>query len=82
MSVLTFLFGGWVVERLGAATERDWLAAARWFAPTALPIAAAYEVAYNYPYVIRNLGHLPFFVLMIGYTVLSLWLISQPVVSG
>ena len=141
-----FLFGGWVVKRLGAVTERDWLAAARWFASTALPIAAAYEVAYNYPYVIHNLGqllvipvrwthpqidalsplawlslpvfwgsqvvlivlchviavvaahyvavdrydspaaarrgHLPFVVLMVGYTILSLWLISQPVVSG
>jgi len=144
--VFTFLFGSWVVERLGAATGRDWLAAARWFAPTVLPIAAAYEVAHNYPYVIRNLGqllvvsvrwmrlgidalnplawlslpvfwgsqvvlivlghviaviaahyvaverydspaaarrgHLPLVVLMVGYTVLSLWIISQPVVSG
>jgi uncharacterized membrane protein len=25
-------------------------------------------------------GHLPLLVLMIGYTVLSLWIISQPVV--
>lgn len=144
--VLTFLFGSWVVERLGATTGRDWQAAARWFAPTVLPIAAAYEMAHNYPYVIRNLGqllvisvrwirpeidaldplawlslpvfwgsqvvlivlghviavvaahhvavnrygspaaarrgHLPLVVLMVGYTVLSLWIISQPVVSG
>jgi len=143
--VFTFTLGSWVVERLGAATDRDWLAAARWFAPTVLPIAAAYEVAHNYPYVIRNLGqlvvisvgwirpgigdlnplgwlslpvfwasqvllivlghviavvaahyvavkrydspgaarrgHLPLVVLMVGYTVLSLWIISQPVVS-
>lgn len=144
--VLTFGIGCWVVERLGAGTGRDWGTAARWFAPTVLPIAAAYEVAHNYPYVIRNLGqllvvsvgwvrpgvdavsllgwlslpvfwgsqvvlivfghviavvaahsvavgrynsraaarrgHLPLVVLMVGYTVLSMWIISQPVVSG
>jgi len=109
------------------------------FAPTLLPIAAAYDVAHNYPYVLSNAarlvelvggvavpeplgwlplpafwgsqvllivvghmiaavaahhvaaaryeslsaarrGHLPLVVLMIGYTVLSLWIISQPVV--
>ena len=27
-------------------------------------------------------GHLPLVVLMVGYTVLSLWIISQPVVAG
>ena len=143
--VCTFGLGSWLTERLGATTARDWLAAARWFAPTVLPIAAAYEVAHNYPYVIRNLGqllvivmrpilpgiepfeplgwlslpvfwgsqavlivlghviavvaahyvavdrydsvaaarrgHLPLVVLMVGYTVLSLWIISQPVIS-
>jgi Zn-dependent protease len=111
-----------------------------------LPIAAAYEVAHNYPYVARNLGqlvalvldpvfpsvspvqplgwlsvaafwgtqvglivighvvgvvaahyvavdrydsvaaarrgHLPLVGLMICYTVLSLWIVSQPVVAG
>jgi Zn-dependent protease len=107
-----------------------------------VPIAAAYEVAHNYPYVLRNaaalldlslapLGlasgveplawlsvpafwgsqvvlvvfghvvgvvaahrvavsrygdrgiraHLPLVVLMVGYTVLSLWVVSQPVVA-
>lgn len=112
------------------------------FAPTVVPIAAAYEVAHNYPYVLRNaaalldlslapLGlasgveplawlsvpafwgsqvvlvvfghvvgvvaahrvavsrygdrgiraHLPLVVLMVGYTVLSLWVVSQPVVA-
>jgi len=126
------------------ATPVDWHTAARQFAPTVLPIAAAYEVAHNYPYVIRNgarligiaagplvsstpeplgwlslplfwgsqvvlivlghvlavvaahrvalsrylsvssarRGHLPLVVLMIGYTVLSLWIVSRPVVSG
>lgn len=144
--VVSYGGGIWVVERLGKGTGRDWLAAARWFAPTVLPIAAAYEIAHNYPYVIRNFsqlllisaqwislnvestsllgwlslpvfwgsqvvlivlghviaviaahyvaaerydtpaaarrGHLPLVVLMIGYTALSLWIISQPVVSG
>jgi len=144
--VCTFVLGSWTVERLGASAGHDWLDAAQWFAPTVLPIAAAYEVAHNYPYVIRNLeqllvisirwlrpqigsfsplewlslpvfwgsqvvlivlghviaviaahyvavkrydspvtarrGHLPLVVLMVGYTVLSLWIISQPVVSG
>ena len=115
------------------------------FAPTLLPIAAAYEVAHNYPFVVERLGrlaaiawsigvsptepldllgwlsvpvfwgtqvllivaghvvavvaahavaveryetlsqarraHLPLVVLMVGYTVLSLWIISRPVVS-
>jgi len=116
------------------------------FAPTVLPIAAAYEIAHNYPFVIENasrltaigwsiavapvepaeplawlslgafwgsqvllivaghvvavvaahrvaldrygtLGrarraHFPLVILMIGYTVLSLWIISRPVVAG
>lgn len=144
--VCTFALGSWAVERLGAGAGHDWLEAARWFAPTVLPIAAAYELAHNYPYVIRNLGrvlevsigwlrpqigpfsplewlslplfwgsqvvlivlghviavvaahyvaveryhdpgaarrgHLPLVVLMVGYTVLSLWIISRPVVAG
>jgi hypothetical protein len=140
-----FAAGSWAVERFGSGTGRDWATAARWFAPTVLPIAAAYEVAHNYPYVLRNLGrlvavsiqwvrpgagaldllgwlslpafwgsqvglvvlghvvavvaahhvaverydtaaarrgHLPLVVLMVGYTVLSLWIVSQPVVAG
>jgi hypothetical protein len=123
----------------------SWPGAARSFAPTVLPIAAAYDVAHNYPYVVRSTarvvelgaqplgvgvasleplgwlsvpafwgsqvvlvvvghvvavvaahgvaverypslptarrGHLPLLVLMVGYTVLSLWIISQPVVN-
>lgn len=123
----------------------DWITAARAFAPTVLPIAVAYEIAHNYPYVIRNIGqtitvisgyiistppeiiplawlslsafwasqvllivgghvvaviashhvsierynsrrqaiwaHIPFTALMIWYTVLSLWIISRPVVA-
>lgn len=143
----TFLLATRLVERLGAsgAVEGSWRLAARRFAPSVLPIAAAYEVAHNYPYVIESLGrlaaigvrpiypgvhafdplgwlsipafwgsqvalivvghvvavvaahyvavdrygsidagrraHLPLVVVMIGYTVLSLWIISQPVVA-
>lgn len=141
----SFGVGIWAVERLGAGSATDWLAAGRWFAPTLLPIAAAYEVAHNYPYVLRNLGqlavvasqqlgvaveavsplawlslpvfwgsqvvlivvghlvavvaahrvaveryggqtaarrgHLPLVVLMIGYTMLSLWIVSRPVIA-
>ena len=109
-------------------------------APTVLPIAASYEVAHNYPYVLANAGrlpatagfaavdpiawltlpafwgsqvllivaghvvavvaahralagasrgrrqvllaHAPLVVLMVGYTMLSLWIVSRPVVSG
>jgi hypothetical protein len=122
-----------------------WRGAAREFAPTVLPIAAAYDVAHNYPYVVRSTarlaellaadlglalgaldplawlglpaywgsqallivlghvfavvaahrvamdryrspssarrGHLPLVVLMVGYTVLSLWIVSRPVVT-
>lgn len=135
-----------LVERLGAGDGQDWLTAARWFAPTVLPIAAAYEIAHTYPYVLKNLGqlltlvlnlsaletgpiqllgwlslplfwgsqvilillghvvavvaahyvavdrydststarrgHVPLVTLMVGYTALSLWIISQPVVAG
>jgi hypothetical protein len=141
-----FAVCSWLVERFGAGTGRSWRGAARSFAPTVLPIAAAYEVAHNYPYVARNLGqlvplvfdpilpsvgpvqplgwlsiaafwgtqvglivighvvgvvaahyvavdrydsvaaarrgHLPLVGLMICYTVLSLWIVSQPVVAG
>jgi len=139
--VAAFCVAVWVVERLGAGPDVDWRGAATAFAPTVLPIAAAYEVAHNYPYVLRSLGdlvglvvpgvgpvdplagvqisvfwgsqvvlivlghvfavvaahyvaldryatladarrgHLPLIALMIGYTVLSLWIISRPVVA-
>lgn len=144
--VASFVASTWSVERLGAGNGTDWVTATRWFAPTVLPIAAAYEVAHNYPYVLENLGqllmttvgwflpgiepirlldwlslplfwgsqvtlivighvvavvaahyvavdrygsvgaprrgHVPLVVVMVGYTVLSLWIISQPVVAG
>jgi hypothetical protein len=139
-----FLAGCWFSERLGS--DRPALApATTGFAPTLLPIAAAYEVAHNYPYVVRSAGqliellldpvapglgaieplawlpipafwasqvllivlghvvavvaahfvavrrygsvaaarrgHLPLVALMIAYTVLSLWIVSRPVVA-
>lgn len=133
------------VEGIGAADGAR-SAAARAFVPTVIPIAAAYEVAHNYPFVVRNVGraiglllgaagfpqttvsllgwlplsvfwatqvalvvaghlvavvaahevavdryetvadarraHLPLVVVMVGYTVLSLWIVSRPVISG
>lgn len=112
----------------------------RTVAPTVIPIAAAYEVAHAFPFVLGSLGqlpaalgspavdfigwlslpafwgsqvglivlghvvaviaahkvvfrrvesqrralvaHLPLVALMVGYTVLSLWIVSRPVVAG
>ncbi|GCF13014.1 hypothetical protein Harman_09490 [Haloarcula mannanilytica] len=127
-----------LVTTLGTGAGRGGMARA--FAGSLLPIAAAYEVAHTYPFVLRNLGglieigtagflspdlvawlpvagfwgsqillivgghvaavvaahavatthygrrggrraHLPLVVVMVGYTVLSLWIISQPVVA-
>lgn len=143
--VFSFVGAAAAVERIGA-TGASAVSTARAFAPTVVPIAAAYELAHNYPYVLRNLGqavelglhavgpdrttvgvlgwlslpvfwgsqvllivlghvvavvaahevavrlygtlararraHLPLVAVMVGYTVLSLWIISRPVVSG
>ena len=140
----TFWLGCRLCDRLGAVAG-DAGEARRAFAPTLLPIAAAYEIAHNYPYVARSFGqsleialgpllpdlgpirplgwlplpafwgsqvllvvlghvvavvaahfvavrrygtltdarraHAPLVVLMVGYTVLSLWIISQPVLA-
>jgi hypothetical protein len=152
VSVVLYLvgYGGFlsVFWAIAALTNRAGLAAGshsaamRTLAPTVLPIAAAYELAHNYPFVIQNLGqlivlvgqalqltltvrplawlslpafwssqvvviiaghiiavvaahfllrrriaqragrsHVPLTVLMVGYTMLSLWIISRPVVS-
>ncbi|EMA37565.1 hypothetical protein [Halococcus hamelinensis] len=128
-----------------SARESTWRETALAFAPTVVPIAAAYEVAHYYPLVAERLGvlaalawsiavapadpvtilgwlslpafwgsqvllivvghviavvaahavaversvnladarrtHLPLVALMVGYTVLSLWIISRPIVS-
>lgn len=132
-------------DRTGNKAHSQATDAARAFAPTVVPIAAAYEFAHYYPYVIRNAGrtiepvvatvgipmdisllgwlslplfwgsqvllivgghlvavvaahgvafdryrtaskarrgHLPLVILMVGYTVLSLWIVSRPVVAG
>lgn len=152
VSVVLYLigYGGFlgVFWAIAALTNRAGLAAGshaaamRTLVPTVLPIAAAYELAHNYPFVVQNLGqllvligqaldvpltvqplawlslpafwasqvivivaghliavvaahvllqrhivhqvgqsHVPLTVLMVGYTMLSLWIISRPVVS-
>lgn len=153
-SVFVYVLGlsGFVAAFVGVSMAMEavsatagWKRTAVAFAPTLLPIAAAYEVAHNYPFVVERLGrlaaiawsigvspvdpldllgwlsvpvfwgtqvllivaghvvavvaahavateryetlsrarraHLPLVVLMVGYTVLSLWIISRPVVS-
>ncbi len=140
--VVAFVVVTEAMRRIAGRSGR-WWDAARAFAPTVLPIAAAYEVAHNYPFVIESVGqlavitgslaaspvesitllgwltlpmfwgsqvilivaghvvavvaahevalerygtlsnarraHLPLVALMVGYTVLSLWIISRPV---
>jgi hypothetical protein len=143
--VVAFLSVSWAMSTIGNS-DVDWQGVALSFAATILPIAAAYEIAHNYPYVVASLGrftallwsgmtgapldpiaplgwlgvgvfwwsqvvlvvvghmiavvaahrvalayserasearrlHAPLVVLMIGYTVLSLWIISQPIAS-
>lgn len=133
----------WVARK----SNSGWMAAAFAFAPTILPIAVAYEIAHNYPFVLGNVGrlvatvwpfiglghgptvdllawltlsafwwsqvllivaghivavvaahyvalnryetaqkarwvHVPLVALMVVYTVVSLWIISRPVVTG
>ncbi|QZP37645.1 hypothetical protein [Halobaculum magnesiiphilum] len=127
----------------GSVATESTVSAARAFAPTLVPIAAAYEVAHNYPYVAASLGqlvplvlepfgvgvgsvdplawlplpafwasqvvlvvvghlfaviaahevasrrypdhtlagHAPLLVVMVAYTVVSLWIVSRPVVT-
>jgi len=137
-----FVVSYWVAVRfadsLGSGAEGGGVVRA--FAGSLLPIAAAYEVAHTYPFVLRNVGafveigtggslapdlvawlpvagfwgsqillivgghvvaviaahtvateryglrdgrraHLPLVLVMVGYTVFSLWIISQPVVG-
>ena len=144
--VVAFIGTVLLTEQLGTASESHWRHAAFTFAPTILPIAVAYEIAHNYPFVLGSAGrlpevlwsfldlghgptvdllwwlsvsgfwwsqvvlivvghivaviaahyvalarygesstarraHLPLVVLMVGYTVLSLWIISRPIVT-
>ncbi|RJT03157.1 hypothetical protein [Halococcus sp. IIIV-5B] len=142
--LVAFVAVSTAMARLSTANP-PWRETALAFAPTVLPIAAAYEVAHYYPLVAERLGvlaalawsvtiapadpvtvlgwlslpafwgsqvllivvghviavvaahavaverstnlavarrtHLPLVVLMVGYTVLSLWIVSRPVVS-
>ena len=154
-SVLVYVIGlcGFVAAFAGvsavmtrvASRKSGWRSTALAFAPTVLPIAAAYEIAHNYPFIFGRFGrlaaiswtiiiapakpltpldwlplwafwgtqivlivaghiiavvaahavaverygtlskarraHFPLVALMVGYTVLSLWIISRPVVS-
>jgi hypothetical protein len=143
--LLVFLAVFFATASLSDAFGGESARPARAFAPTVIPIAAAYEFAHYYPFVAGTLsrtiemvggllgvaidvsvlgwmtvpafwasqlvlivgghviavvaahgvaldryqtksaarrGHLPLVVLMIGYTVLSLWIVSRPVVSG
>ena len=141
----SFLLVSGLVEYLARGEVGRWRHTARAFAPTVIPITVAYELAHNYPFVVRNLGqfltvggelllatelsvalldwlslplfwgsqvllivaghvvavvaahlvavrrygtpraarrgHLPLVLLMVGYTVLSLWIISRPVAA-
>ena len=145
--VAVFIAVSLLTQRLAGASSADWTAAILTFAPTVLPIAAAYEIAHNYPFVLTNAGlllaaiwsflglghgpifeplswlslgaywwsqvllivighvvaviaahyvavsryvtvtaarrgHIPLTLLMVGYTVLSLWIVSRPIVTG
>lgn len=144
--VVAFLLTVALSERFGGESLSEWQRAALQFVPTILPIAVAYEIAHNYPFVLGNLGqsvgvlwpffglghgptiellgwlslgafwwsqvvlivaghvvaviaahyvvldryettrrgrraHVPLVALMIGYTVLSLWIVSRPIVT-
>jgi hypothetical protein len=50
-----FLTVSWAMSAI-VGSETRWRSVALAFAPTVLPIAAAYEFAHNYPFVVRNLG--------------------------
>ena len=145
--VIVFIVISRLTQYLAGAHQTEWTAAVFAFAPTVLPIAVAYEIAHNYPFVLANAGqlgaglwpflglghgpvidplawlslsaywwsqvvlivighivaviaahyvavarystvtaarrgHVPLTALMIGYTVLSLWIISRPIVTG
>ncbi|MEF8800436.1 MAG: hypothetical protein V5A56_05335 [Halolamina sp.] len=145
LGLLIFLAVFFITATLSDAFGGESKGPAQAFAPTVIPIAAAYEFAHYYPFVAGTAsrtiemvgslfgipmdvsvlgwlsipafwasqlalivgghviavvaahgvaldryrtksaarrGHLPLVVLMIGYTVLSLWIVSRPVVSG
>ena len=55
--VTAFIAVSEVMTRLAGGNE-GWRDTALAFAPTVLPIATAYEIAHNYPFVIENTGRL------------------------
>ena len=57
--VSAFLVIAYLTQRLAGVQPSDWESAVFAFAPTVLPIAVAYEIAHNYPYVLANAGRLP-----------------------
>ncbi|MEF8801965.1 MAG: hypothetical protein V5A56_13180 [Halolamina sp.] len=144
--VAVFLLTAALTDRVGRGSLSGGQRVAVQFVPTILPIAVAYEIAHNYPFILGNVGqsagalraffglgrgpaiellgwvsvgtfwwsqvvlivaghlvaviaahyvaleryesprqarraHIPFVALMIGYTVLSLWIISRPIVT-
>lgn len=145
--VIVFIVVSRLTQHLAGARRTEWAAAVFAFTPTVLPIAVAYEIAHNYPFVLANAGqlgaglwpflglghgpsidpltwlslgaywwtqvllivighivaviaahyvavvryptvtaarrgHIPLTTLMVGYTALSLWIISRPIVTG
>lgn len=77
-----------IVQWVATQSSRPWSVAACAFAPTVLPIAAAYQFAHYYPYVLSNLGQLvsvlggfvastPPAVTLLGWLSLPLFWISQ-----
>lgn len=141
----SYLIASLAVDALATGGKTGWRGTAQAFAPTLVPIAAAYEAAHNYPFVLQSAGqfltiardllvgadtsvsllewlsvlafggsqigliigghviavvaarrvaigryetrslarrgHFPLVVVMVGYTVLSLWIVSRPLVA-
>lgn len=54
--VIVFITVSRLTQRLAGTTSVKWRTAVLAFAPTVLPIAVAYEIAHNYPFVLANAG--------------------------
>ncbi|MFB6312273.1 MAG: hypothetical protein ABEH64_13950, partial [Salinirussus sp.] len=54
--VVSFVLVAWLAEQRGRGKSTSWQSAIRGFAPTVLPIAGAYEIAHNYPWILGNTG--------------------------
>jgi len=75
--------GGGTVELLGwlPLSAFWWSQVALVVAGHVLAVAAAHRVAVRRYGDDAGRGHLPLVALMVGYTVLSLWIVSRPVVA-